>query len=44
MHPGGLEPQTYALVRAAAEIGYYFIVNSKYFAAEPKISRRSLRN
>jgi hypothetical protein len=52
MHPGGFEPVipaserlgTYALGRAAAEIGSYFITNFKYFVTEPKISRRSLRN
>jgi hypothetical protein len=45
MHPAGFETAipsserlvTYALVRPAAGIGYYFIKNFKYFVTEPNV-------
>ena len=47
MHPAGFEPaipaserlETYAFVRAAAGIGYYFITNFKNFLTEPNVRR-----
>jgi hypothetical protein len=47
MHPAGFKPaiparerlETYALVRTAAGIGYYFITNFKNFVTEPNVRR-----
>ena len=47
MHAAGFEPaipaserlEAYALVRAAAGIGYYFITNIKNFVTEPNLRR-----
>jgi len=47
MHAAGFEPaipaserlEAYALVRAAAGIGYYFIKNFKNFVTEPNVRR-----